>query len=30
MGEAKAQSIIEAEIRLRNIASTIKKMGELF
>ena len=27
MGEAKAQSIIEAEIRLRNIASTIKKNG---
>jgi len=27
VGEAKAQSIIEAEIRLRNIASTIKKNG---
>src|SRR5690625_7866274 len=29
MGEAKAQSIIEAEIRLRNIASTIKKNGRI-
>lgn len=29
MGEDKIQSIVEAEIRLRNIASTIKKNGRI-